>query len=228
MKRQIQYHIEKWVWNQDDFEQMGWHDSRIWAMSFDDHVKFDLDYILKWVEPQNSYGTFRFWISPVTLVFRNPSKFKMEMDIDFVNGLEILDIERKSEKGKTQYIVEAQEGKIIIETEKFYQVVRRPPTLQIFQSLSEVERGPISFSEHPDTSYTSSPRAMQARELSYEFDDLRNQKTKLELEFAEFNFEPLTPKQRILKKREYKSLISELKNKITYAETEMNKAYNFK
>ena len=42
-----QYQIEKWIWNQDDFEKMGWHDNPIWAMSFDDNVKFDLDYILK-------------------------------------------------------------------------------------------------------------------------------------------------------------------------------------
>lgn len=99
-------------------------------MSFDDNVKFDLDYIFNWVKPENTNGSYRFWISPVTLVLKDPTKFKVEMETDFVNGLEIADIEREITNGKSTYIIEAQEGQILIETEEFRQIVRRPPTLQ--------------------------------------------------------------------------------------------------
>jgi len=116
-KMREQYQIEKWIWNQNDFEQMGWHDNAIWAMAFDDNVKFDLDYIFNWVKPESKYGSYRFWISPVTLIFSNPTKFKVEMETDFVNGLEIADIEREIIDDKTTYIIQAQEGRILIETE---------------------------------------------------------------------------------------------------------------
>ena len=30
------YHLEKPLWTADDFEVMGWHDSRVWAMVADE------------------------------------------------------------------------------------------------------------------------------------------------------------------------------------------------
>jgi len=220
-----QYQIEKWFWNQDDFDQMGWHDNPIWAMSFDDNVKFDLDYIFKWVHPPKSVGAYKFWISPATLVFKNPTKFKVEIETELVYGLEIADIEREIVDGKTQYIIEAQEGRIIIETEEFYQVIRRPPTLQISQYLSELERGPISFSEHSEKNYQPTKREIEGRDLSYKFHELCSQKTSLEIEYDEYNFEALNPKDRILKRREFKSQIKRLKNMIEETEVQMNKIY---
>lgn len=224
----MKYHLDRWKWNQDDFELMGWHDCHIWAMSFDDNVTFDLDYILQWVPPKISIGSFRFWISPVTLVFKNPSKFNVEIEMDVVNGLEIVDIEREKEGGRTQYIIETREGRITIETEEFYQIVCRPPTLQIFQFLSKLDRGECSFSEHSDKGYTSSSRAIMARELSYKFDDLRNKKLKLESEFEEYNFQLLNPKERIIKRREHKAQISELSIMLASIERELSETYDLK
>lgn len=220
-----QYQLGKWIWDHNNFEQMGWHDSPIWAMSFDDNVKFDLDYIFNWVKPENENGSYRFWISPVTLVFKNPTKFKVEMETDFVNGLEIADIDREIKNGKSTFIIEAQEGRILIETEEFRQIVRRPPTLQISQALSELERGPISFSEISEKDFKPSERAIRGRELSYKFDDLRSEKNKLQIGFDEFNFEQLIPKDRILKKREFKDKIEQVTKAVQKIEVEMNKIY---
>jgi len=222
-----EYQLEKWIWNQNDFEKMGWHDNPIWAMSFDDDVKFDLDYLLKWVKPQNNIGGYKFWISPATLIFKNPTNFRVEMETDFVNGLEIADIERKVQKGKTQFIIEAQEGRIVIETEEFTQIIRRPPTLQISQMLNDIERGPISFSMIPEKDYKPSELEIRGRTLSYKLDEHRNLKTKSQIEYDEFNFEELDPKERILKKRDYKNQIEELNSIIGNIENEMSEIYGW-
>ena len=182
------YQIEKWVWNQNDFEEMGWHDCPIWAMAFDYHVKFDLDYIFNWVKPESKNGSFRFWISPVTLIFMNPTKFRVEIETDYVNGLEIADINKEIIDGKSTYIIQAREGKVLIETEEYKQIVRRPPTLQISQVLPELERGPISFSEKSEKNYKSSEKEIEGRQLCYKFDDLRNEKMKLQFEYDDFKF----------------------------------------
>jgi hypothetical protein len=196
-------------------------------MSFDDNVKFDLDYIFNWVKPEVPNGSYRFWISPVTLIFMNPTNFKVEMQTDFVNGLEIADIEREISNGKSTYIIEAHEGRIIIETEEYRQIVRRPPTLQISQALTELERGPISFSEISEKDYKPSEKEIKGRELSYKFDDLRNEKTKLQIEYDDFKFEQLDPKNRILKRREYKSKIGKITEEVERVEMEMNKIYGW-
>jgi len=220
-----QYQIEKWIWNQNDYEQMGWHDNPIWAIAFDDNVKFDLDYIFNWVKPQSENASYRFWISPVTLIFKNPTKFKVEMETDFVNGLEIADIEREIIDGKSTYIIEAQEGRILIETEEYKQIVRRPPVLKISQVLTDLERGPISFSEISEKKYKPSEKEIQGRDLSYKFDELRNEKTILQIEYDEFKFELLNPKDRILRQRDFKYRLEELRGSVEKAEIEMNKIY---
>ncbi len=222
-----EYQLEKWIWNQNDFEQMGWHDNPIWAMSLDDDVKFDLDYLLKWVKPPNNIGGYKFWISPATLVFKNPTNFKVEMETDFVNGLEIADIERKIENGKTQFVIEAQEGRILIETEEFTQIIRRPPTLQTSQMLNDIERGPISFSIIPEKDYIPSELEIRGRILSHKLDEHGNLKTTAQIELDEFEFEELEPKERILKKREYQKIIEELENKINDIEKEVGKIYGW-
>lgn len=46
-----------------------------------------------------------------------------------------------------------------------------------------MERGPISFSENSEKLYNPSTQELKGRELSYRFDELRNQKIELELEY---------------------------------------------
>ncbi|WP_116108161.1 hypothetical protein [Lewinella sp. IMCC34191] len=145
------YRLEKFTWNQDDFDQMGWHDVPIYAMSFEDDVKFDLDYIFEWVEPKKPETSFKFWISPATLIFKNPTDLKINLSIDFVNGLEIADIVKQRFDGKTTYLIETQQGDIQIETESFLQIIRHSPSLQKSQSIDGTARGGISFAAVPGT-----------------------------------------------------------------------------
>ncbi len=65
--------LEKSVWTEQDYEVMGWHDCRLWAMVADiDAFEFslDLDYIFKWVQPGPGETYFKFWVCPVTMVFK--------------------------------------------------------------------------------------------------------------------------------------------------------------
>lgn len=220
-----QYELEKWKWNQEDFEKMGWHDNPIWAMSFDDDVKFDLDYLLKWVHPGEGGGSYRFWISPATLVFKSPSKLKVEMETDFVNGLEIADILKETIDGKTVYIIEAQEGRITIETEEYQQVIRRPPILSISQCLTDMQRGPISFSEISNIDYKPTDKELEYQKLSFNYYDLNTEKVNLQIEYDDYNFDQLDPKERIIKKRKYKERIEQLIKAVEIAEFKMNNAY---
>jgi hypothetical protein len=76
--------LSKFTWTTDDFAAMGWHDARIWAYTFhksqavdvtrevptpQDRLLLDLDYITRWVHPDEPGEPFSFWVAPATLVF---------------------------------------------------------------------------------------------------------------------------------------------------------------
>lgn len=48
------YQLEKYLWTEEDFNQMGWHDSNIYAIAFGENFEFklDIDYIFQWVHPK--------------------------------------------------------------------------------------------------------------------------------------------------------------------------------
>ena len=62
-----EYELDKWIWTEADFEQMGWHDARIHAIAFlTETFEFalDIDYILQWVEPAEGETYYKFWVAP--------------------------------------------------------------------------------------------------------------------------------------------------------------------
>src|SRR4051794_38322052 len=64
--------LDKNIWTDKDFEIMGWHDCKVYAVSFNDkqyEISFDIDYIFEWVLQQDS--TYKFRVAPATLIFRN-------------------------------------------------------------------------------------------------------------------------------------------------------------
>ena len=68
------FDAEKWQWTEQDFERMVWHDCFLYAMAFPPNsfeLLLDIDYIFKWVEPEEQDQPFKFWVAPVTLVFEN-------------------------------------------------------------------------------------------------------------------------------------------------------------
>jgi len=151
-----QYILEKWEWTQDDFDNMGWHDCPIYAIRFDDNIYLDIDYIFKWND--NGHGnSYTFWISPATWIFEIPTYLKIDVELDFINGLEIASVSKTiNEKGETLWSINTQQGAIIIGAEKFKQIIRRPPSFQFGLGIRNEERGDISFSEISEIDYQNS------------------------------------------------------------------------
>jgi hypothetical protein len=147
------YRLEKPLWAADDFEVMGWHDSRVWAMVADEE-KFefavDLDYIFKWVHPELGETYFKFWVAPVTMVFENA--YDVTIDIESrQGGIEVADLHREEPKptpngALTDYLFrfECQEGEISLRATGYRMYVRLEPRLMQGQCLSLEERGGIS------------------------------------------------------------------------------------
>ncbi len=88
------YKLEKSVWTDVDFETMGWHDCIIHAFcpGENNQMLLDIDYIFKWVQTGK---TFKFWVSPRTLVFENVYDIKSQIDGCY-GGLEIDKISREN------------------------------------------------------------------------------------------------------------------------------------
>ena len=145
------HEIEKWIWTEADFDVMGWHDSRVHALAFlpdEFEIVFDIDYILKWVHPQPEETTFKFWVSPATLVFENV------YDVDFNIGsigveLDILNVTREDTGpprnaeyiGKDVewlWIIECAQGEIKFRSAGYKQYLRSSPVFgsQVLESKS--------------------------------------------------------------------------------------------
>jgi len=65
------FKLEKTIWTDADLDRMGWHDARIYQISFSGDLSFDIDYIFQWNQPLAAGMPFTFWVAPVTLVFTN-------------------------------------------------------------------------------------------------------------------------------------------------------------
>ena len=148
------YNLEKAVWTQSDFDGMGWHDSIIWSMltnTEDYEYLFDLDYIFKWVHPKEDETNFKFWVSPVTMVFENAHD--INIDIESQQGdIEIADLYMENpqpthNKKYTEhtYRFDCQEGVISLKATGFKMYVRSEPRLLERQSIDLNERNGISF-----------------------------------------------------------------------------------
>src|SRR5438876_153627 len=94
------YLLEKLIWSDADFEQMGWHDVYIYAfgaLAETFELVFDIDYILDCVLPTLPDQHYRFWIAPATLVFENVHDIKFRVSSQ--GGYLILDdLQRSNEQ----------------------------------------------------------------------------------------------------------------------------------
>ena len=152
--------LEKTIWNQQDYEKMGWHDCSIYGITFgkkenqwETDLVFDIDYIFQWVNPNPPEKNFSFWVAPCTLVFKNI--FGLQMDIDLqgnslggrfeIASLNLIEkIEREKGISTYRWTLELQEGVIKLESYGFTQVVRKKPLHIKGQQLSMEQRGGIS------------------------------------------------------------------------------------
>lgn len=157
-QQELKYELEKTLWTEDDFENMGWHDSLIYAIGFTPNFEFtlDIDYIFKWVHPQEDETHFKFWVAPCTLVFENVYDLKFDIEISSPFELEIADITRDSPqkpinaefiKRETEFSwnIETQQGNITFKAIGYKQYVRKLPVFQESQQIDSEKRGGISL-----------------------------------------------------------------------------------
>jgi len=148
------YQLEKPIWDDSDFEVVGWHDATVWSIlpnPTEYEFLLDLDYIFKWVAPEDGVSYFKFWVSPVTMVFQNA--YDLQIDISSSPGsIEIADLHRDKPEllphnnlSVRTYRFECQEGEISIKASGFRMFVRRNPALLDTQSLSLQQRSGVSF-----------------------------------------------------------------------------------
>jgi len=150
------YTLEKPVWTEADFEQMGWHDVHIHAVAFRPEffeLWFDIDYILSWVDPHGDDKYYSFWLAPATLAFENIYDLRFDIeshdgDISF-QGIERSDprAPRNAVEKRTEWhwLLDLNEGQITFRSVGFSQFTRRPPIFVRSQRLTLEQRGGVSF-----------------------------------------------------------------------------------
>jgi hypothetical protein len=151
--------LEKAVWTHGDFDMMGWHDSTVHAIAFheddeDAELLLDIDYIVRWIDPQPPSEYFTFLVAPATLVFENV--WSLEGDLGAQRTLlEINNILRREPENERHRNAGVQpwtiEGIYFEElgflASGFRQHFRARPIETASQRLGLGERGGISFDQ---------------------------------------------------------------------------------
>ena len=131
------YELEKRIWTDSDFENMGWHDNHIYKIRLTADLELDIDYILKWNSPDIEGLPYTFWVAPATLVFKNIRNLNFEFTTGFEGSFEMEDIEREN---KNQWTIITRQGDIQFIADGFEQFIRQDPSFQFGQQISYTER----------------------------------------------------------------------------------------
>lgn len=211
------YELEKWVWTEKDFEQMGWHDATVYGVRLNKDLEIDLDYIFQWNQPEVHGFHFTFWVGPCTLVFESPTELSFELTQSFDDKwLEIQDVEMTLIDNKRHWTIITKQGDISCKADSFKQIVRKLPSLQLGQALPYDERGGFSFDLTPGDSskIESRPEILQRRRKQFEDYELAIRRFALanELEDLEEKREGglLETKDYLLEKKELKAKVDSL------------------
>jgi hypothetical protein len=151
------------VWTDADFEVMGWHDTAVHAIGFEEdeesaRLLLDIDYISRWIEPVPPSENYSFLIAPATLVFENA--WNMEADLSTVNSVErtllvIDDLERgdpPDEKNRSlglrPWTIHGHNFGLTVLAAGYRQHTRSVPVhVTNGQRLTAEQRGGISFAQ---------------------------------------------------------------------------------
>jgi hypothetical protein len=156
MENSSQHKLQKVVWTEEDFENMGWHDATIYAVSFLTNqweLVFDIDYLVEWVSEGVAGAPIEFWVAPATLVFENVNGLKTNYEIWTGSPLtpSIMDISRSGREynlagNPWEWTIELEHGgKMEFHASGFRQFFRANPIFQKGQQLEFINRGGISF-----------------------------------------------------------------------------------
>ncbi len=185
------YKLEKKIWTDDDFDQMGWHDCNIYKVRLTEDLELDIDYILQWNEPDLEGLPFTFWIAPATLVFKQVKDLTLEFSIGYEDAFEIEDIERDDQQ---LWTIITRHGDFQFTCEGFEQFIRQDPFFEFGQTISYQRRN-----EHSLERTTNQENLLRNRE------DVLAQRER-ELEHYE------NVKKRHLKRKELTELIKAREN----------------
>ncbi|MBX3267151.1 MAG: hypothetical protein KF831_10625 [Acidobacteria bacterium] len=150
---------EKYVWTEEDFGQMGWHDNTLYAIAIlpDKYqLMLDIDYIFRWIDPLESGSFFTFLLSPSTLIFENVHGLSIDISEPF-RPIQIQSIERFNPKPppnadqiirntEWEWTIDLEVGVIRFESVGYKQYTRETPAIFSSQSIDFEKRGGISFS----------------------------------------------------------------------------------
>jgi len=151
------YELEKWMWTEADFEQMGWHDVRIHALAFIPNayeLALDIDYILDWVRPAPEKTSFKFWVAPATLVFENVNDLRIDLEPHLSVELQGIERTEPQKPRNLEYIdrdiewlwtLDSQSGEVSLRSVGFKLHIRQEPVLTQEQALDLEARGGFSF-----------------------------------------------------------------------------------
>jgi hypothetical protein len=147
--------LEKAVWNESDYDRMGWHDCAFHAMAFEPALDYpgtllvDLDYIIEWVQPVQPDSSFSFWVCPATLVFDDA--WGLEGDIDlrydqsFQPSFDSIVRDGPDNRGFFAWTLEGHDFTILVHSRGFTQYLRHPPIHSPTQRLPNDVRQGLTF-----------------------------------------------------------------------------------
>lgn len=139
----------KTIWTESDFDVMGWHDSKIYSIQWNEEnfeLIFDIDYIFEWI---NDGDSFRFVVCPVTLTFENVWDLKIEVEprgeiqineISRMNPNRPKNAEFINKEMEWQWNIDLFYGDITFKSVGYTHINRKEPVEQKSQSLSLSER----------------------------------------------------------------------------------------
>jgi hypothetical protein len=148
---------EKSLRTETDFDTMGWHNATIHAIALPTdtvEIAFDIDYVLKWVDPTEGRTHFPFSVSPTTLVFWNLDELRIDLEREdelSVQGIERSDPAKPRNAAyigrgmEWRWTIECHQGEIAFRSCGFNRHLRSAPRFGKQQSLSLQKRGGYSF-----------------------------------------------------------------------------------
>ena len=143
IKKEKRMKVKK-IWTDNDFDEMGWHDSRLYQLKFpDEDCNFILyiDYIFEWVKYKDRY---KFWVSPCEMVFKNVIDLNLNLLFENSIGIDI-DLIKREEMGLTpngkmtdwKYQIETDRGRIEFTSTGFEMNLISQPILSKSQSINK-------------------------------------------------------------------------------------------
>ncbi|MDI9857718.1 hypothetical protein [Flectobacillus roseus] len=130
------------LWTNEDFNNMGWHDNRLYGIIFDTQnfrISLDIDYIFEWSDSWKS-----FLVAPCSLNFENVSNTNIKIEFGDTQNIIISCVKRinesKTPNGNLQwfFIIETDVGDISFWATGFTQKLRDEPIWSTAQDLDRI------------------------------------------------------------------------------------------